>query len=1132
MCRKVLYSLVMSIIVLTCIQGVAFSANSIPTLTSISPASGIVKPGVWMNFTCVYTDLNGASDLTKCKLVVNSTISGSGGAYLTYDKAVNKLYMTNNAGTQIGGIVKGTAGTIETESAILNCATTTATSSGNNLTIVWKVQFKPVMAGKKCDLYMNAYDVAGATSGWKDKGNFNINVIPTLTSISPASGIVKPGVWKTFTCVYSDLNGSSDLTKCKLVINNTISGSGGAYLTYDRATGKLYMNNNAGTEIGGVVKGAAGTVETESAILNCATTTATSSGNNLTIAWKVQFKSVMAGKKCDLYMNAYDVAGGTSGWKDKGNFSINALPTLTSISPASGIVQPGVWKTFTCVYSDLNTASDLTKCKLVINNAISGSGGAYLTYDRATGKLYMNNNAGTQIGGIVKGAAGTVETESAILNCATTTATSSGNNLTIAWKVQLKPVMAGKKCNLYMNAYDAAGGTSGWVDKGDYSVNAPPTLTSVSPSSGFVQAGAWKTFTCVYSDLNGASDLTMCKLVVNNAISGSGGAYLTYNRATGKLYMNNNASTQIGGLVKGLTGTIETESAILDCGATTATTSGNNLTIAWRVQCKPVMAGKSCNLYMTASDVSGSSSGWLSKGTYSISAPTASSLIELGKSRINSVVMMEPFNPTIAKTLLTEAKSYFLQAKGQTLTNAENAQANFGLAITDAALTAQDMVDKYKDSFTEEGAGPMGLKSAVATLQFMNLPNMVKGTEPLKGFVDSYTKAATSLNYTTMSEESQMILDIQTDIKNVIRPMLERVGGYLQIVETYGGSSFSFPMGTTSWDGYTLVDIGDVNLFHGALLATRWALAIPASYNLNMGSYNVDVSPYDRDINHNGLLTPSEYVPASPCLTLTSSATMTGAKLDMTTACDKIIAGINATLAETSDNYDLIKWHTPNEGPTQAELLEIKSYVTQLKTSMNSAVTITIDEEDEPVSFRIFAGAWNTNPPADLKAMFPTQELVRWRNNWEGEYDYGMIDAENGFPDDTFGGIFPDGMPLHTESRTVTVYTGGTGTLTGMYTEPENNATNVWTGIYNLTVNFPNNPPAVFSVNLQRYFAGEWRNVPLYRGWIGGLNNYFGFEGNLWPNSNYRMIIKDENHGNSVTRTFQTDDDEPFGQGW
>ena len=462
--------------------------------------------------------------------------------------------------------------------------------------------------------------VSSQTTGGVDFSISASNISPSTVSVNPNSGTAPVGVWKTFTCTYADLDGATNLKKCRLLINSTVSNVGGVYLIYDRTLNTLYMNNNAGTQIGGKIRGVKGTIEAENAILDCGGTTVTLSGNNLTIAWKVRFKSTMEGKNCNLYMMASDVSSGSSGCIDKGDCSINAPPTVTSISPASGYAHTGVWTTFKCVYSDLNKATDLTKCRLIINSKIANAGGAYLIYDRTTNKFYMNNNAGTQVGGIVRGTAKTIQSENAILDCGGTTVTSSGNNLTISWKVQLKPSMTGKHCNLYMMASDVLGTSSACLDKGDCIINTPPVLTSVSPASGSAPPGLWKNFVCTYSDINGVTDLTKCRLLINSTIASAGGAYFTYDRTTNKLYMNNNAGKQIGGVVRGIATTIQSENAILHCSSTTLALSSNSLTIAWRVQFKPSMVGKNCNLYMMATDVSGASQTWTSKGTVKITA--------------------------------------------------------------------------------------------------------------------------------------------------------------------------------------------------------------------------------------------------------------------------------------------------------------------------------------------------------------------------------------------------------------------------------------------------------------------------------------------------------------------------------
>ena len=99
------------------------------------------------------------------------------------------------------------------------------------------------------------------------------------------------------------------------------------------------------------------------------------------------------------------------------------------------------------------------------------------------------------------------------------------------------------------SALNAGGNAPAAGPSGTFAVTSTaPTLVSVSPASGTVQTGAWKTFTCIYSDPNGASDLAMCELLVNSTASNNGGARLMYSRSANKLYMRNNAGVLTAGV--------------------------------------------------------------------------------------------------------------------------------------------------------------------------------------------------------------------------------------------------------------------------------------------------------------------------------------------------------------------------------------------------------------------------------------------------------------------------------------------------------------------------------------------------------------------------------------------------------
>lgn len=464
-------------------QGTVFAVqNSAPTVGSISPSSGLTQKNVWKTFTCIYSDLDGASDIATCYLAITK-LSPVWGAYIYYSKTTDRFYIKNMKGEQIGGVQRGTPTTIENESVILDCGGTSVTVGGNTITVAWRIQFKPSMMGQNCNLYLQARDKSAVTSGWIDKGDFSVNGAPTTESILPCYGNTPIGVWKTYTCSYSDPNGVADLATCYLLINASTAPTHGAYLYYSKITDKFYMKNNAYEQVGGILRGTATTIETEGASLDCSGTTITTVGNRFTITWRILFKPPMAGKQCKLYMQANDKSGSSSGWISKGDYNINA-PSSVSISPDSGDALAGVWRTFTCTYSNPNGVSNFATCYLLINKSTSPVWGAYLYYSMPSDKFYIKNNTYTQVG-IPRGTATTIESESAILDCAATTVTASGNNLTIAWRIQFKSTMQGEKYSLYLQASDKQGSSSGWVDKGDFTVRVPGEMVFI-PAGSFL----------------------------------------------------------------------------------------------------------------------------------------------------------------------------------------------------------------------------------------------------------------------------------------------------------------------------------------------------------------------------------------------------------------------------------------------------------------------------------------------------------------------------------------------------------------------------------------------------------------------------------------------------------------------
>ncbi len=98
---------------------------------------------------------------------------------------------------------------------------------------------------------------------------------------------------------------------------------------------------------------------------------------------------------------------------------------------------------------------------------------------------------------------------------------------------------------MYLSAAGFSEQTSASVKEGTWTPNptaGPPAVVSLSPNTG---AGTSVTFKAVYSDPNGAGDLSTLLLQMNTTQSGVNGCYVYYQPQGNHLYLANNAGAWI-----------------------------------------------------------------------------------------------------------------------------------------------------------------------------------------------------------------------------------------------------------------------------------------------------------------------------------------------------------------------------------------------------------------------------------------------------------------------------------------------------------------------------------------------------------------------------------------------------------
>jgi alpha-tubulin suppressor-like RCC1 family protein len=307
--------------------------NDAPVNVGVTPGDGSSKASTPVSFSAVYSDADGAADITTARFMMSAGLSGGHSLYGYYDRRAGKLYLFNDGGNAIlGGFSPGSANTITNSQGSLNCAATTVSTSGNNLTINWNFTPASGYTGAK-NLYLVAADTANANSGWQSLGAWTLNPpnsAPTVVSVSPGSGSSIAGTARALTAIYSDADGAADITSARLMVSGALSGGHSLYGYYDRKANTLYLFNDAGNGIiGGFAPGSANVITNSQGSLNCATTTVSSSGNQLTVNWDFTPAVGYTGNK-NLYLAATDTAGANSGWRSLGTWAITAPSAQTA----------------------------------------------------------------------------------------------------------------------------------------------------------------------------------------------------------------------------------------------------------------------------------------------------------------------------------------------------------------------------------------------------------------------------------------------------------------------------------------------------------------------------------------------------------------------------------------------------------------------------------------------------------------------------------------------------------------------------------------------------------------------------------------------------------------------------------
>src|SRR5579859_15496 len=335
-------------------------AQSLPV--SITPTGQTGSTGT---FTAMYTDPNGGADIAYAEIYImgNNVVPGGATGWsshqciLEVERATGGMYIVGDAGgAWVGTTTMGTQTVLSNSQCTFNAANTMVVVSGDTLTVTFSVTFNEGNFGGAKQLYLGSASANGtwATNYQHEFATFTVPsaTIPTGVSVTPSG---QTGGSATFTATFSDAAGGANITSAVLdIMNNIVPGRVPGWsgheceLRYDPGTTDLYLVTDTGGAYTAPIKaGSSGVLSNSQCNFSAAGTSATVSGNTLTVKFAVTFNTTnFAGAK-QLYLSVGNSVGWSTNyqtqlatWSVPGNTTGNII--ISGQVLANGAAVPGV----------------------------------------------------------------------------------------------------------------------------------------------------------------------------------------------------------------------------------------------------------------------------------------------------------------------------------------------------------------------------------------------------------------------------------------------------------------------------------------------------------------------------------------------------------------------------------------------------------------------------------------------------------------------------------------------------------------------------------------------------------------------------------------------------------------------
>ena len=308
------------------VGGQTFTVNQAAPIIAPAGVNPSAGSALSQTFTFTFTDAAGYADLSVLDVLVSTFLDGQTACYFALaptGATTGYIYLVDDAGD--GGYAGApmplpSAGVVQNSQCAINGTGSSVSASGNTLTLTLAITFKSSFVGNKA-IYMAARSNT-QNSGWLSLGTWNV---PGTVPAGPAVGGVSPArstsLGQTYTFTFTDSNGYADLFVLDVLTNSFLVGNNACYFAYVPTTptnGYLYLVDDAGD--GGYAPGSpiglssGGSLQNNQCVLNTTGSSASASGNTLTLNLAITYKAGFAGNQV-FYMAARELrlAGGGLG---------------------------------------------------------------------------------------------------------------------------------------------------------------------------------------------------------------------------------------------------------------------------------------------------------------------------------------------------------------------------------------------------------------------------------------------------------------------------------------------------------------------------------------------------------------------------------------------------------------------------------------------------------------------------------------------------------------------------------------------------------------------------------------------------------------------------------------------------